>query len=296
MLLDNPLSNDSRVERAASTLAAWGHAVTVLAFQDAAHPMRESRDGYLINRVIGSDVNRPFAAACGRETRRVCALLAADLPEVLHCHDHRMLHIGAFLKRRHPGLRLVYDAHEYLPGWPYYRTAETSWQRFKGWAVWRRMVADEAWAIRAADHVVTVSESLADEMACHLHLRPRPLVVRNVPRSAPPVARGYLRSRFGVPASHYIAIHVGGVYHTPEHIHMLLEAIQQTPGLHLVFLGSSGTLAGLAAGLEAEQRAFIHFHPAVDSAAVVSHCADADFGIVHTVATRLAFALALPTQ
>lgn len=76
MLVINPMTNDSRVEREASALASQGYQVTVVARHGPGLPGREWRQGYEIWRVPYRWVTKEWALA---EKRRASKLTSADL-------------------------------------------------------------------------------------------------------------------------------------------------------------------------------------------------------------------------
>ena len=39
--------------------------------------------------------------------------------DIIHCHDYHMLFVGTEVKKLAPAVKLIYDAHEYLRGWPF---------------------------------------------------------------------------------------------------------------------------------------------------------------------------------
>lgn len=106
-------------------------------------------------------------------------------PDLIHAHDFRMLGVGA--RAAHRGrsagrpVKLVWDAHEYLPGITPYRDHA------------RWMPAHRAYEREYApyaDAVVTVSEPLADLLRREHHLPETPAVVLNAPDMPSPPGAG----------------------------------------------------------------------------------------------------------
>lgn len=73
--------------------------------------------------------------------------------------------------------QLRYDAREFVPGIAFIRTREVA-----------AYVALEREYIHRFDHIITVSDSLADLLVRTHHLADRPDVVRNAPRRLAPIS------------------------------------------------------------------------------------------------------------
>lgn len=110
MLVRNPMTHDSRVEKEAHSLADAGYDVTVVAEAEGGLPRLEERDGYHIHRVA-----RPRTRARGLRMivhlRRLEEYLVALAPEILHAHDSDALSpVGRAARRL--TIPFVLDAHE----------------------------------------------------------------------------------------------------------------------------------------------------------------------------------------
>jgi glycosyltransferase involved in cell wall biosynthesis len=99
---------------------------------------------------------------------RAWRLVRADPPEALHAHDLNTLPVAAALARR-LRLPLTYDAHELYP--------EMSTLSRREAATWRRL---ERRLAGRADHVLTVCDSIAEEMGRRYGVA-RPTVLLNCP-------------------------------------------------------------------------------------------------------------------
>lgn len=99
---------------------------------------------------------------------RAYRLVRADPPEALHAHDLNTLPVAAALARR-LHLPLTYDAHELYP-----EISTLSRREAAVWTLLERRLAGRA------DHVLTVCDSIADELVRRYAIAP-PTVLLNCP-------------------------------------------------------------------------------------------------------------------
>ncbi|MDG4863890.1 glycosyltransferase family 4 protein, partial [Streptomyces sp. T-3] len=204
-------------------------------------------------------------------------------PDLIHANDFRMVGVGARAALRAKGrgrpVKLVWDAHEYLPG-------------IKPRAPHRRWlpahVAHEREYAPFADAVVTVSSTLA-ELLQREHRLPRlPAVVLNAPGGEPPADRSHepvpdLRELCGIDAATPLIVYSGAAAEQ-RGIADVIEALPQLPGVHAALIvpepkGSyvKGLLAR-AAEIGVEDR--VHPLPYVPHWQVVGFLSAADIGVI----------------
>jgi glycogen synthase len=239
MLLDNPLRSDTRVEKEARALVAAGHRVTVMTLdEDPSLPAAEERDGYRIARALDPAIRSPFRPTYRPSLGRCTARVLSEDFEVLHCHDYLTLQIGARVKRA-GGRTLVYDAHEFLPGWPFYRDSARLSARIKGRVVWGHEVRGERRNIRYADVCVTVSDAISRAMRARYDLPRAPLVVRNIPdRYEVSGDRRPYTAGLGIPPTARVLVHSGSLYHTDRQLRALFGIVDSIENLVLVLFGN----------------------------------------------------------
>jgi len=280
MLLDNPLVSDARVEKEASTLVAAGYKLIIHAVEKDGWPEKEVKNGYTIIRDIQLSIDHPFSKAYKVFRKNFVDKMVAESFDILHCHDFKMIILGALIKRKRPNLKLVYDAHEFLPGWPLYEELKGWQNRLKGLLVWKRFVRHERRAIRACDAIITVGPALALEMKKEYGLKQEPAVLRNIPEKIDlDVTPQYFHRHFNLPANTVVLIHSGNLYHSDERIQMMINAVLQVEKCVLVFIGNSQKLKTLA---ENNTSPRILFHDYVERERLYNLMGAADFGIVHT--------------
>lgn len=193
MFVYNSCRTDARVLKEAGSLAAAGYRVQVVALLDGSGEAIEERAGFTIVRIHRKTPRRPQGLAKAllllEYYLRAFRLVRGQRFDVHHAHDLDTLPLAAALARR-ADARLVYDSHELYP--------EISTHGPLMRLVWRRL---ESALIRRADAVVTVCESIAEELAERYRV-PAPLTVLNcppaaaLPAAAVPVNR--LRERAGL--------------------------------------------------------------------------------------------------
>ena len=72
-----------------------------------------------------------------------------------------MLFIGTEVKKMTPAVKLIYDAHEYLKGWPLYLSNKGIINKSKGYLVWLKELNLEKQSIKFCDEILTVTSTIA---------------------------------------------------------------------------------------------------------------------------------------
>jgi glycosyltransferase involved in cell wall biosynthesis len=289
-LYPSPLRHEMRMERECRAIARLGvfDRVEMIGVAQPDLPTVEERDGVTFRRLQRRDLGGPSVARKVVQTldwsRRVASYLRGEPVRCVNSHSLAMLPLGAALKTRY-GARLIYDTHE----------LETEVASSRGLVRILYKVLERAW-IHRADHVVVVSDSIADWYSRAYGI-PRPVVVRNVPEAQgePPEPNPALwRDRFGIPDDHVVFIYQGIL--TPgRRIEQFVRVFQQArPDRHVVFMGY-GALEGFVRQAAARHPA-IHFAPAVPPASVLWHTAAADVGLVGVENVCLSYYYSLPNK
>jgi len=298
MLVDNAFTEDQRVRRAASSLARDGFDLTVLALQGAALPEAESVDGIRVRRVFSPaifDVKR--RSYLSSQARR----WAAEGFDVLHCHDHWMLGLGVRIKHRRPGTILIYDSHELFHGWPLNLAKDIGWfTKFKSRLVRKYLVWRERANARHLDHLITVSELIAERLHEYFKLKMQPIVVRNLPAFEDCRSPGQLvRERFGIPLDHKILVFIGAFLHARTlNIETVIDEVGNAAGVALVLISGEGsTKKEIVAHVERRGYKNIFFHPRLAPEDIGAYLSSCDVGLVPTWNPRdLSYWLALDNK
>ena len=289
MLVRNPYTHDSRVEKEARTLVDAGHRVSIVADAADGLPARETRDGSQIHRVPRRGPPVPglrFVVHEWRLARRLRGLR----PTVLHAHDTNAL-VPVASAARSLGIPYVYDAHDLWLGRPRRGRSRPYFalSQFYHGLVERLLVP------RAAA-TLTVSPPIVG----HLRRRYRlPVVhlVPNYPEVGPPVERRHLRDLpggEGIDPSQPIVLYLGGLM-GGRGLEQLVDAIALLPEVQLVMLGDGAEEQPLLARAAA-RGASVLVLPPVAPELVEAYAASAAIGVSPIVPSCLNYRYSLPNK
>ncbi|MGQ0608111.1 MAG: glycosyltransferase family 4 protein, partial [Chloroflexota bacterium] len=274
MLVRNPYTHDSRVEKEAATLRDAGYRVTVMADAAPALPEREEKDGIAVRRIARRGPRIPGVSFMLHEWGLGRALTALR-PDVLHAHDsNALLPVGiAARSLRRP---FVYDAHDlwlHRPRRQRSRLYHTLQNAF--FAIIERLFVPRA-AV-----TLTVSAPIARHLEQRYRLA-RVDLVPNYPERPGVAVRREVRELEGlahVPPSAPIVLYLGGLM-GGRGIEYLVRSMAGVPAAHLVLLGSGHQGAELVA--EARRTGVgerVHVLSPVPPEEVVDYASSATIGV-----------------
>lgn len=291
MLVRNPMTHDSRVEKEAHSLASAGYRVTVVAEAAPDLPEREERGSYQIRRVA-----RPSTRVRGvrllAHLRKLERVLVRTRPDILHAHDSDAL---APVSRAAQRLRVpfVLDAHELWLG----RQPRGRGRVYRSLFVAYYALIERRHVGRAAAHI-TVSPVIASYLERRYGVG-SVVLVANYPELEPPRTLD-LRSLPGggeIPSEVPLVLHLGSAM-AGRGVEQLVEAIALVPDAHLVLLGGGESAerlkAGLAATLNISER--VHVLPPVATGDVVAAAAGATIGIAPIIPDTPNNAASMPNK
>jgi len=299
MFVYNDVRTDARVRREAKSLAQAGCLVTVVGRGAPGVPPEERVDGFRIMRTAPRAGTGPGSESPWRPHRRGGILArigwivgygrdfiswrraalkvadrirSGDAPPVWHGHDLTGLIVAAAARRSWGG-SLVYDSHElYLEAGSAARLPAPA----------RRALARlERGLARDADAVITVNETIADELVVRYRI-PRPAIVMNCPPvvAQTPAQESPLRRLPGLDRRR-VLLHHGGIAEG-RGIRQAISALELLPpDVALVVLGN-GELVGPLSLIAAEPRYRdrLILHPAVEIDELPAWVGGADVGLV----------------
>lgn len=291
MLLLNPFTHDSRVEKEAATLVDAGYRISVVALAADGLPTRELRAGVDVIRV-----RRPAWPPMLRfflVRRRMARVVLRLRPDAIHAHDTETLDIAGRAATE-LDIPIIFDSHEL---W----LERVRRGRSSAYAtLTRRYFArvERHWLPRAAARI-TVSEPIAE------HLRRRygvtdVVILPNYPIPIeppdPPWQLRRLPGATGVPADAPIVLFIGNATEG-RGIEDLMAAMETLPDAHLVLLGAAdqeGYVRPLARGHHLEAR--VHVTPRVPTEHVVAYAASATVGMAAIPPVSLSYRYSLPNK
>ncbi|MDM4718748.1 glycosyltransferase family 4 protein [Micromonospora sp. WMMA1363] len=203
-------------------------------------------------------------------------------PDLIHAHDFRMLGVAARAvdRARTAGreVRLVWDAHEWLPG---ARPRRDNVRWLPAHLAYLREYVSHA------DAVVTVSEALAELLQDEHGLAERPTVLLNAPAvtdpSPTPAEVPDLRDRCGVGPETPLLVYSGTLVEQ-RGVATVVEALPRLPGAHLALVVADPSapyvrrLLAVAARLGVAER--VHPVPYVPHGQVSAFLSAADVGLI----------------
>lgn len=291
MFVTNGVVSDTRVVKEASSLAASGREVVVIGMREGGQAAEERSQGFTIRRASRDPFRRAvsgprppgllarlltpvtqMAGLLGYSVRALGSALALEAA-VYHAHDLVTLPV-AWLAASLRRAALVYDAHELF----------TEIGRLDPFS---RLLARvlERCLIGRADRVITVNDSIADELARRYGIA-RPAVVMNCPAldGAPPSddrrAASGLRARVGLPAGVPIVLYQG-MFMPHRGLENLVRAVGSFARAHLVLMGWGPLGGSLQAQASAEGTADrVHVTEGVPLRDLLRFTAGADVGAI----------------
>ncbi|MEV0717324.1 glycosyltransferase family 4 protein [Asanoa sp. NPDC050611] len=196
-------------------------------------------------------------------------------PDLIHAHDFRMLGVAARAKQRSTRpVRLVWDAHEWLPG------AKPRRDNVR-WLPAHLAYVNEY--VGQADAVVTVSDTLAELLQRDHDLPERPGVLLNAPLADTEAGAPDLRERCGVDQDTPLLVYSGALA-VQRGLDTVVDALPRLPGVHLALVVGDLTAPYLLQLLaRAERRGVadrVHAVPYVPYRQLVEFLGGADVGLI----------------
>ena len=194
--------------------------------------------------------------------------------DVYHANDLNTLPV-AWLVARRCSAKLVYDSHEL-----YVEKNKLTSSNFIGKFLLSKV---EAFLIRRTDAVMTVNESIADELSQRYHIK-KPAVIMNAPSRSNGVIKNdvnLLRDALGIKPDYYMLLYLGFLTFN-RGIEKMIQSLEYLPKCHLVLMGYGTDWYKkqlrdliLKNGVESQ----VSFFGPVPSDEVIKYAAGADLGV-----------------
>ena len=239
MVVDNHMVSDSRVEKEISSLFYYfSLKIIVLAIESEKLAEKEIKNGYEIHRILNPILKNPL-----RKGYKKCLYLTVSKIlkydfNILHCHDYHMLFIGCEIKKIRHSIKLIYDSHEYLKGWPLYLTNKGLVNKIKGYFVWKHELKLEKNAIKYTDQILTVSKSISRALKTNNKLKNTPIVLRNFPEKIELKKTKTIHRILKIDKNKKIIVHSGSIYFTDNQLFNLIKILDKFNEVVLIFIGN----------------------------------------------------------
>lgn len=290
MLLLNPYTHDSRVEKEAASLRDAGYRVTILALADDNLPRIEVRAGIAIHRI--QRPSWPPVLRFFSHRRRMLAALRALKPDIIHAGDTETLDVAAIGAGRLT-VPFIYDAHELWLE----RVRRDRSHLYWALAQWYFARVERRYLHRAAA-CITVSPPIARHLE-HVYKLEEVTVVPNYPEQGPPGTPRELRSLPGahrIPHDAAIVLYLGNAT-AGRGIEYLIAAMARIPDGHLVLLGAAEQHESVQRrALEYGVTDRVHALPRVAPEEVVAYASSATIGVSPIPPTSLSYRYSLPNK
>jgi glycosyltransferase involved in cell wall biosynthesis len=198
-------------------------------------------------------------------------------PDVIHAHDYTALPIAGaiveMLRLHGHKSKLIYDAHEYVPGVAHLTPPLA--------AIY---IKNERKYSKQSAAILSVSDPMNDLLVDHLQIKGRPIIVANDPLvEGQEVAQRNLREDIGIDPEVPLMVYAGAV--APQRgVQTALSALHQLPGVHLVLVANpkNATVQSLMDSAKEVKDRF-HVVPYVPNSELVSYLSTADIGLIPIV-------------
>ncbi len=283
MLCDNEFTNDQRIYREAFSIAEAGYDLTLFAVYKQSLPKEETINGIKVKRLFDKKIH-DFKTSISY-LKELAALIASYKPHILHCHDWQMLHLGVLIKKKLPEVVLIYDSHELFHEWPLHYSSWSPIVMIKSQLVRKFEIIREWYDKKYIDHIITVNQSLADDLQKYLKAKSPVTVVRNFVLYEEITERNdYVRKKFNIPKDHKVVVLFSFlIYKKNRNIEQAISDLGNQKNIALVIFCKDGGHKEYFKQLVAESNLTnIFFHDIIDSSKIVNTLASCDVGIIPT--------------
>jgi glycosyltransferase involved in cell wall biosynthesis len=291
LLVLNNFTNDARVHKEASTLAAAGYEVSVVALWQAGLAETEQQSGYRIYRIAlksRSWRNKLLSPPIKylEFAWRVQQLTKKEPAQVYHANDANTLPAAWWVARQNHA-KIIYDAHELEVGRDF-NNSRLSWIYRSIWA-W-----PEKLFIKKATNVLTVSQSIAAELK-RIYRIPLPIVILNCPDNPNIAQSTRLRDELGIPKGLLICLYQGHIA-SGRGVKPFLEAVQLLPDVAGVALGDGPLLEEFRQYVQEGKWQRVYLTGKVSLKDLPYYTSSADLGLVLNENIAPSFYYSLPNK
>lgn len=285
MLLDNKYNPDPRVQKSISCILEAGFSVSLFCVKDSNHPNFEDFELFKVYRIFDENLNQYYKINLDSQIDFIVNTEPNISQSIIFANDHVCLNIAVALKKRFPDVKLIYDAHEYIQGWPYYQNEKKLFTKIKGFFVHKIFSRNERKNLKYVDNLLTVSDGIANLFRIknpNLKIE----VIRNVP---PKITINkekveLFKNKLKLPQDKLIITHSGAAYYSEEVLCWFFDCIAQFSqelNLHFLFIANDKTIERLKSIKNYSNASkFISYHPYVQYSDLVNLLNVADCGLI----------------
>lgn len=284
MLLDNPYTNDRRVQREAETLAKAGYDICLICTKAKGLVEEEVIQGVKIFRIFNQQAL--FDIKSRSYAKTVASYIVNKFPfDVLHTHDREMLHVARHIHQLKKGFKYIHDIHEMHFSFPVISGSSSILVKLKSWAVHQLRVWREKSDAAYIKDFITVNNSLEENLRKYHQLKKEGVVIRNTPEKIDKIERNNLiREKFNLPETTKILVFIGSnIYPQVLNLEQVIQEVGNKKDLAFVFICSDNQNKKLVQQWCVD-RGYknIYFHPLLKPYEIPAYLASCDVGLVPT--------------
>lgn len=284
MLLDNPYTNDRRVQREAETLAKAGYDVSLICTKAKGIADEEVVNGVKIFRIF--DQPALFDVKNKSYPKKVASYIVENFPfEVLHTHDREMLHVARYIHQFKKGFKYIHDIHEMHFSFPVISGSSSFFVKLKSKAVHQlRVWREKSDAVNIKDFI-TVNYSLEENLRKYHQLQKHGVVLRNVPEKIEKIEhQNLIRKKFNIPEETKILVFIGAnIYPQVLNLEQVISEVGNKKDLALVFICADNENKKMVERWTISQGfENVFFHPLLKPDEIPNYLASCDVGLVPT--------------
>lgn len=283
----NTFTHDSRVLKTSIFLKNQGYDVTVVALHDGDLAEQDEINDIVVKRIKLKtkklSKNRFIQLIKLREfIDRVIDLATKGNVDILHVNDLQGLIVGYFVKKSNAELKIIYDSHE----WQIDHKPNQSILRIK------LLYFIERFFIKAANHIIVVSESIAKEYERVYSIK-KPYVVLNTPNYIENFYKSNIfRDKFGL-NSKKIFIYQGSI-NVGRGIESILDVASHLDEYNFLFMGNGSLVSYIESHQKYNNNIF--YVPSVPHSDILNYTSSADYGICLIEDCCLSYKYCLPNK
>lgn len=283
VLLDNPYTNDRRVSRESEALATNGFNVSLVATQSDSLPNEEYINGVHVFRILKKDIFDIKKVNCFKQ---YAELISKKLDfSIIHANDQTMLNLACKIKKIKPQVTLIYDSHELFHAWPLNLSSYSSLSiAIKSIIVRKMQIARERRNKKYIDQIITVNNSLAEDLKQYLKAKRKVCVIRNIPESSEYKKCDILRKKFGIADDCKILVFIGAnIYAKTLNLEQVIDEFANQEKIALLFICAQNQNSKPIIDYANQKKATnIFFHSTIAPANIPEYLSSANVGLVPT--------------